>query len=241
MHKYLRAIGFSDIESIKDIEPIFKEIVAHPDNRIAVNANRDISYAQMGKEFGNGIGISMVGEMDETGQFFMEHYFPYVVPMAGDYLGPIEVEERLGNKSYAGISDNESFSLIYYITNIVELEKWFLGFKEAIAAVSLSALSTNGSILLPVAEPSGEDVFSLIETSIIPCGVECELYRVVGTIINYKTLSNSVTGESIYLMNLLCNEYGITLAINEKDLTGMPEKGRRFRGDIWLQGMLMLD
>ena len=91
MHKYLRAIGFSEIQSIKDIEPLFKTIVSKPDNRIAVNANRDISYTQMDKEFGEGIGISMIGEMDESGQFLMEHYFPYLIPDSEIYYGEVEL------------------------------------------------------------------------------------------------------------------------------------------------------
>ncbi len=238
MHKYLRAIGFSEIQSIKDIEPLFKTIVSKPDNRIAVNANRDISYTQMDKEFGEGIGISMIGEMDESGQFLMEHYFPYLIPDSEIYYGEVELEERLVNKSYAGISDNPAFSLIFYVQNIVEVEKWMLGFKDTIEAVAFSALSTNGNILLPLAEPSGEDIFSLIETSIIPCGVECEMYRVVGTIDGFKKIVNRYTKEIVYVLNLKCNEYNITLGINEKDLIGVPENGRRFRGDVWLQGLL---
>jgi len=30
----------------------------------------------------------------------------------------------------------------------------------------------------------------------------------------------------------------LDLAINDKDLTGEPEAGRRFKGSIWLQGRL---
>jgi hypothetical protein len=42
-------------------------------------------------------------------------------------------------------------------------------------------------------------------------------------------------------MNISCNDHKIRLAINEMDLIGEPEKGRRFRGDIWLQGLMLLD
>ena len=49
---------------------------------------------------------------------------------------------------------------------------------------------------------------------------------------------NRYTKEIVYVLNLKCNEYNITLGINEKDLIGVPENGRRFRGDVWLQGLL---
>ena len=88
---------------------------------------------------------------------------------------------------------------------------------------------------------TGEDLFSMVETSIIPCGVECELYRIVGTILDVRHVQNLITGERVILMNISCNDYKIRLAINEMDLIGEPEKGRRFRGDIWLQGLMLLD
>ena len=172
----------------------------------------------------------------------MEHYFPYVRPDIYVYDGFLEVEERLINKSYAGISDDSELSLIFYVQNIVDIDKKRIAPSDTVDAVMLAALSDRGSILLPIAQPSeGEDLFSMVETSIIPCGVECELYRIVGTILDVRHVQNLITGERVILMNISCNDYKIRLAINEMDLIGEPEKGRRFRGDIWLQGLMLLD
>ena len=39
-------------------------------------------------------------------------------------------------------------------------------------------------------------------------------------------------------MNILCNDVPLDVCINEKDLLGEPEVGRRFKGQIWLQGTM---
>ncbi len=49
-------------------------------------------------------------------------------------------------------------------------------------------------------------------------------------------VKNKVTGEEIFIMSLCCNDLNLQVCINGKDLTGEPAIGRRFRGDIWLQG-----
>lgn len=37
-------------------------------------------------------------------------------------------------------------------------------------------------------------------------------------------------------MTLECNDMDLDICINEKDLLGEPDVGRRFKGVIWLQG-----
>lgn len=81
-----------------------------------------------------------------------------------------------------------------------------------------------------------EDIYSIVNTSFIPSGLECDKYTVVGNIIDLECLTNEVTGEEIYYMQLECNDTIMNLGINRKDLYGMPQKGYRFVGKIWLQG-----
>ena len=47
-----------------------------------------------------------------------------------------------------------------------------------------------------------------------------------------------ITGEEVYYMLLECNDNMINVAINKKDLYGLPQKGYRFVGKIWLQGAI---
>ena len=81
-----------------------------------------------------------------------------------------------------------------------------------------------------------EDIYSIIDTSFMPCGVECDQYSVIGEIRKVERIKNYLTGEEIYNLALDCNDMNFHVAINQKDLLGEPLPGRRFKGQIWLQG-----
>ena len=72
----------------------------------------------------------------------------------------------------------------------------------------------------------------------MPYGAECDQYSVLGEITDFSKVKNELTGEYVYLMNINCNELYFDLCINEKDIYGEPEVGRRFKGYIWLQGFI---
>ena len=55
-----------------------------------------------------------------------------------------------------------------------------------------------------------------------------------------EKIENEITGEKIYLLILNYNDVLLNLAINEMDLEGEPKPGRRFKGNIWLQGRIVL-
>ena len=59
-------------------------------------------------------------------------------------------------------------------------------------------------------------------------------------LLNQQTL-NKYTNETIYAMNIECNDIVFDICINEGDLLGEPAIGRRFKGNIWMQGSLCLE
>ena len=69
----------------------------------------------------------------------------------------------------------------------------------------------------------------------MPCGIETELYSVMGTILNIKKISNTITNELVYNLTVDCNNIVLDICINSADLLGEPSLGRRFKGTIWLQ------
>lgn len=83
-----------------------------------------------------------------------------------------------------------------------------------------------------------EDLLTIVDNSFMPYGVECDHYMIIGDIIKVEQLKNELSGEMIHYLTIKCNEIEIKLAINEEDLTGEPAVGRRFRGSIWLQGIV---
>lgn len=85
---------------------------------------------------------------------------------------------------------------------------------------------------------SKEDVLTIVESYFMPRGIECDQYSVLGEIIDYRLVENSFTKEKIYIMTVNCNELYFDICINQEDLYGMPEVGRRLKADIWLQGQI---
>ena len=83
-----------------------------------------------------------------------------------------------------------------------------------------------------------EDVFTIVDSYCIPYGVETDKYSILGTIHEVSEMKNTETGEEIYYLSVGCNDLEIDLCINKRDLLGEPAKGRRFKGTIWLQGVI---
>lgn len=81
-----------------------------------------------------------------------------------------------------------------------------------------------------------EDIYSIVETSFIPYGSESDNYSVLGYITEVKEQENCYTKEKFYVLSLSCNEMDFDVCIHESDLLGEPLVGRRFRGNIWMQG-----
>ena len=81
-----------------------------------------------------------------------------------------------------------------------------------------------------------EDILSIVETNFMPYGIETEHYSIIGNILDCILCENDYTKEPVYLLNVETNEMMMAIAINEKDMLGTPAPGRRFKGEIWLQG-----
>lgn len=84
-----------------------------------------------------------------------------------------------------------------------------------------------------------EDVLSLVETSFMPSGVECEQYAIIGVIREVESINNVLSEELLYNLLVEVNEIFINICINSEDLLGEPVVGRRFKGNVWLQGHIV--
>ena len=83
-----------------------------------------------------------------------------------------------------------------------------------------------------------DDVFTLVDTYFMPYGVECDQYSVMGEILEFSFVKNSLTNEEICVMMLSCNDIQFDVCINKTDLYGEPAVGRRFKGTVWMQGYI---
>ena len=80
------------------------------------------------------------------------------------------------------------------------------------------------------------DIYTLVDNYFMPHGVECDQYNVMGEIMDCHEVTNKLTGQTLEIMTINCNELIFDVCINKKDLLGEPMPGRRFKGTIWMQG-----
>lgn len=289
MHKFLRAVGFSELINRTEYEELVQKIVLEADNRAYTSTSGDNMVAVFNKEFAPGTGIAVCGEFNENNQFFFEYAYPYLQGSVISSYEDVTVERHAAGESYAGVFDDSKIgvTIIFYLQNIIP----YIRAKNAGllpvkgTSVMLSALSVSGTIVMPLAKSEStkarvnkavmnrsrlieaarhgdeealenltlddmdtytaiskkiqkEDIFTIVDTSFMPCGVECDQYSILGEIKSVDKVTNPVTKEELYKLMLECNDIMLDLCINAKDLYGEPAVGRRFKGIIWLQGYI---
>ena len=288
MHSYLRAIGFSQYNTKRKVETLLKEIIDNPSHKREISTI-DENIVELKREFCEGMGIILHGTNNDTFDFDMDYYFPYLTGLYVQTNEEVIIEKHIAQNSYAGVCEDfrVGVSLIFYLQNAMDYisEVFVLEKSVKTLPITLSALSLGATIILPINKSEREinkskvsvknrnnliaaarmgdeeaiesltiedldtytkiskrimqeDVFSIVDSSFMPYGIECDQYTIVGDIVEYRTMINQLTGEEVYNISVDCNELSFNIAINKIDLTGEPAVGRRFKGSIWMQGFL---
>lgn len=107
------------------------------------------------------------------------------------------------------------------------------GNEDAIESLTMGDIGTQKLLQDKI---KNEDIYSLVDTYFMPYGMECDLYAILGEIVNYQLIKNTLSGEEVYIISLDVNGILFDICVNKKDITGEVEKGRRYKGIIWLQG-----
>ncbi|MDD4111704.1 MAG: DUF3881 family protein [Herbinix sp.] len=145
--------------------------------------------------------------------------------LEGRALLPIEKDEiQVKNLSVEKINRNNL---------IAEAKK---GNQEAIDSLTIDDIDTYAMVSRRAKK---EDIYSIVDTCFIPFGSESDNYSIIATILDCKLITNTLTKEEIYDLDLLCNDITFRLCINKEDFLGEPLPGRRFKGNIWMQGKLV--
>lgn len=154
MHKYMRAIGFSNIKNRRKLQELLVEAVVNSDSRNVARNQENVILGEFSKDFANGLGISVCGEFDENEKFTFEYYYPYLEGSGITSYEDVTVERHADKESYAGVCDDMKvgISLIFYLKNKIPYIKVQAENKLPIRGTSLtlSALSVDGTIMLPI-------------------------------------------------------------------------------------------
>ena len=288
MHRYLRAVGFSNIQKREEVEALARfACECYQTEETAVNAEGE-DYSERRKEFAEHMGLLVRGTYDDNDKYWMDYCIPYFTGNVERLYEDLEIERHAEKESYSGLCDdiNLGASLIFYLQNVTEYfnKKRYGRSEKNVARVALSGLSVEGKILFPVYQKmpvmseikasqerkkmlqaardgdedaienltledmdtytmiskriENEDILSIVMSHFMPCGVECDQYNVMGDILNVELRENNQTKEKIYVMTIEANVIILDICINQQDLVGEPAVGRRFRGIIWLQGLV---
>lgn len=290
MHLYLKAIGFSEIESKKSLYRILAQTEKEFTHHELIQEDEEMDYCEFRKEYGPGIGIAVFGDMDSQSNFTRQYYYPYFSGSGVTSYADVAVERRADREAYVGICEDSklSINLIFHVQNVLEyLKECQIKGDSSINyhSITLSALSNEGMILLPVlkdkkqekqqqentrnrmklvtAAKSGdpnaiehltledidtyskvsrrlikEDILSIVDTTIMPYGIECDKYSIIGTIMDLDTIENKESKEELYIMNLEVNDLRFDLCVPISRVMGEPAVGRRYKGNVWLQGKI---
>jgi len=150
----MRAIGFSTIESHKKLQELLTEVVIHSDRRSITKNQDNIILGEFCKDFADGLGIAVCGEIDEEERFTYEYYYPYLEGTGITSYEDVTVERHAEKESYAGVCDDMKvgISLIFYLKNKIPYVRAQADDKLPIRGTSLtlSALSVSGMVILPI-------------------------------------------------------------------------------------------
>lgn len=213
---YLRGNGISSYEDLT--------IERHADK---------ISYAGVCDDVN--VGVSLI--------FYLQNMIPYIRTLNCNQLPLKGTSLTLSALSIKGtvmmpLNKNEKQKKKASKENLSRkqlLEAARKGELEAIESLTLEDMDTYSTISKKIQK---EDVFSIVDTYFMPYGIECDQYSILGEITELELVSNVITKEEIYKMDILCNGLTFHLGINKMDLFGEPAIGRRFKGYIWLQGFI---
>lgn len=289
MHQYLRAVGFSNIKSKKELKDLMNDVIVNSSNKDFIETERNSILVEYSKDYSSSAGITLRGEFDEEQSLTMDYYFPYVRPHQVSTEEAVSIERHIQNESFAGVCEDYrvGVTLIFYVQNGMTMMKKVIdtSLEKPRISVSFSALSINGVVMLPIMKNANEkdlikkaandrskrivaakkgdesaiekltiedmntyeaiskrilteDIYSLVDSSFMPYGIESDQYSILGEIEEVSIEKNYLTEEELYVMDVNVNGLIITLCINKKDLLGEPQIGRRFKGDIWLTGII---
>ena len=154
MHKFMRAIGFSEYTDRTKLKELLKNIILTADQRAYTLNDEDVMLGEFSKNFADHMGITVCGEFDEEDKFTYEYYYPYLRGRGVTSTEDISVERHASRESYAGVCDDikVGISMIFYLQNRIPYIKAHFCGELPIRGTSLtlSGLSVQGSVLLPI-------------------------------------------------------------------------------------------
>ncbi len=153
MHRYLRAIGFSDLKK-DEWKDILNEVISDYDEKHVLERDDQAAFVEISKSYGMDMGITVCGEMDENRNFVMDYAFPYFCGSKTTTIEDVYIERRSEREAYLGACEDMRLgvTLIFYLANAESYlkEQYKEHLNRTTTAVEISGLSLDGTIILPI-------------------------------------------------------------------------------------------
>ena len=189
------------------------------------------------------IGICEDARVDISLMFYLQNPMEYVRELQSGNLSKKKTSVTLAGLAYDGtvlfpVTKNEKDKKEQreqFRDRMMLVSAARKGDSEAIETLTLKDMDMYQKVSKRVVT---EDIFSIIDTYFMPYGVECDLYSIMGEILDMDLVINEVTREKIMILTLDVNEMIFDVCIPKANILGEPAVGRRFRTNIWLQGKI---
>ena len=153
MHRFLRAVGFSNITTKQDMDKLLGITMDKPSVSKQILSKDGRKITELSREFAHNTGLTVRGEYDKLGFFHVDHYFPYCYSSLITMRTEVTINRRVDTSAFTGMCDDirMAVSVIFYLQNSVDYIK--LNFTDNTphrANLALSGLSLTGRILLGI-------------------------------------------------------------------------------------------
>ena len=156
MHKFMRAIGFSELTDRHEQQKLITDIILNATHRTYTSNGEETILAEFCEDFAKDLGIAVCGEFDENDKFTYDYFYPYLRGTGISSCEDVSVERHADKESYAGVCDDikVGVSLIFYLQNMVPYVKAMYENRLPIrgTTLTLSGLSLKGNIILPISK-----------------------------------------------------------------------------------------
>ena len=156
MHKFMRAIGFSELTDRHEQQKLITDIILNATHRTYTSNGEETILAEFCEDFAKDLGIAVCGEFDENDKFTYDYFYPYLRGTGISSCEDVSVERHADKESYAGVCDDikVGVSLIFYLQNMVPYVKALYENRLPIrgTTLTLSGLSLKGNIILPISK-----------------------------------------------------------------------------------------
>ena len=122
MHRYLRAVGFSEIQKREEYEELVRQTSEfYQTEETAVTAEGE-DFSERKKAFADQMGLMVRGVYNEKDEYQVEYCIPYFTGRTELFYEDMVIERHAEKESYSGVCDdiNLGVTLIFYLQNVTE-------------------------------------------------------------------------------------------------------------------------